>query len=273
MKLISRDICNKSLDFNPDKPWPEHWPSFAWENILISGFDRINQLVLNFSAEDMKFLDLFHSCHPQLNFSELGRIFLEWEREKIKQKHSEKSVFSWKEFFSMYDFQNTDFFIQQLRVFMSTPSSFRDWVNKKAVRISELRILNALKNMDQIHFIFQWIIERDVSHSTGVKALELGGELRLMGFSPDEILKQDISPEEVIRAMEKKRKPLSSSGDDIKQKHLKKIIWPREVTAQWSRRGDKTGLEMKIWCQNQTELEDRIKRIHQMAIFSQLAEK
>ncbi|MYE07740.1 MAG: hypothetical protein F4X95_03195, partial [Oligoflexia bacterium] len=113
MNLTSTSECEKSLDFQPEKSWPNNWPPFAWENKLISGFSCKNQHVLNFSSAEVNFLHLFHTCHPQLNFSELGRIILKWG-------DREKPICSWKEFFSLYGFhQNTESLIQQLKVFIS----------------------------------------------------------------------------------------------------------------------------------------------------------
>lgn len=262
MNLTSYNICKKSLDFRPDTPWPKHWPAFAWEKIIISGFNRKNQSVLNFSSKDVKFLHLFHSCHPRLNLSELSRIILKWQI-------ITKPIFSWKDFFSLYNLQNTDFLIQLLKTFTFTPHSFQEWANKRGIHPAELRILNSLEKLDQALPVFKWIAEQNLSHSLGMKALELGVELLLMGVQVDEILQSNISPEEIVQTMEQKRKPLSASSDQIKKRKLKKIIWPSHVNAQWQRKGDKSGLEIKIWCQNQKELEEKTNIIHRMEIFNQ----
>ena len=263
MNLTSYSICKKSLDFQPDTPWPKNWPAFAWDEIIIAGFSQTHQPVLNFHSEDVKFLHLFHSCHPQLSLSELSRIILNW-------KSIEKPTFSWSDFFSLYNLQNPDFLIKILKVFSSTPAFFQKWANNKGLHPSELRILNSLESLTQANFIFHWIAEKNPSHSIGMRILELGVELLLMNIQADEILQSNLSLEEALQAMEQKRKPLSSSHDQIKNKRLKKIIWPTHVNAQWQRKGDKTGLEIKIWCQNQKELEEKIQRVHQLAIFNQL---
>ncbi len=251
MNLIAYNDCQKSLDFQPDTIWPKYWPAFAWENKLVSGFNNKNQVVLNFTSEDVNFLYLFHHCHPQLSLSEMGRILLRWNKTK-------KPVFSWKEFFSLYKLsQNTDFLIQQLKIFMSTPHSFQNWVNKKKLHPAELRVLNSIKNTKPIHFILEWIAGQNLSHALGMKALELSTELFLMGYQTDKILNPNISPEEAILEMEKKRKPFSFSLDQTKKKHLK-TTWPSHVTARWHRKGDQAGLEIKMWCRNQEDLEKKL---------------
>ena len=263
MNLISYKSCKKSLDFKPDIPWPKNWPAFAWEKTILSGFTHTDKPVLNFTSDDVKFLHLFHTCHPQLNFLEMGRLILKWEH------RLPSACFSWERFFSFYGLnQNTDFLIQQLKVFASLPPAFQKWVNKKAVHLNELRVLHSLKTPNQMNFIFQWVTMHNLSHSSGIKALELGVELLLMGFKPDEILQSNLSPEKAIQKMEQKRKPLSLSEDQSRKNTLKRIIWPSHVTAQWHRKGDKAGVEIKIWCQNQKELEDRIKKILKCAPIS-----
>ena len=263
MNLISLDICKKSLNFQPDTPWPKNWPAFAWETSIVAGFNKTDQPVLNFNSEDVKFLHLFHSCHPQLNLSELSRIILKWES-------IEKPVFSWKDFFSLYKLQNPDFLIQILKLLSSTPPTFQEWANRKNLHPSELRILNSLNDLNETYSLFQWISEKNPSHSLGIKILELGVELSLMNIQVDKILKNQSSVEEAIRVMESQRNPLSSSSDQMKNSKLKKMIWPAHVHTQWQRKGDKTGLEVKIWCQNQKELEEKTKRIQQIKIFKHL---
>lgn len=271
MNLIPYQECQKSLDFQPENPWPKSWPAFAWEKTIIAGFTHTRQSVLNFTASTVQFLHLFHTCHPQLNLSELGRIISQWS------EHEKKLSFSWKDFLILYGLnQDSNFLIKHLKIFISTPSAFQNWTHKKSIHLNELRILNSLENPKQIYFLLEWIGKHDVSHALGLKAMELGIELLLMGCSPDEILSPDIrntSPESVVQVMEQKRKPLTFSQDQIKKETLRTIPWPAHVTTEWRRKGDKTGLEIKIWCQNQKELKEKIEKVNLLSIFEKLKQK
>ena len=266
MDLIPHSTCKKLLDFQPEKPWPKSWPIFAWEKILISGFTYTDKPVLNFKSEDVKFLHLFHSCYPYLNLSEMGRIISQWSNISFL-------YFSWKDFFLFYNLQSTDSLIQQLKVLISTPPPFQNWVNKKSIHPTALRVLSSLKNIKQADSLFQWIAENNLSQSLGIKTLELGVELILMNISFIEILQLNLSPENIIQILEQKRKPISTIQAEIKKRNLKNMIWPNHVTGGWNRKGDKTGLEIKIWCQNQKELKEKTNRINQMNIFNQLNKK
>ena len=265
MNLIPYQECQKTLDFQPEKSWPKSWPAFAWEKTIIAGWTHINTAVLNFLGERVNFLHLFYTCHPRLSLSELGRIITQFSKEE------KKPVFSWKEFFPLYGFpQDPDFLIHLLKIFISTPPIFQNWSNSRSVHLNELRVLNSLKNTQQIHFLLEWIAQSGLSHSLGLRALELAVELLLMGWPADEILSQNVRnlpPEFALQTMEQKRKPLSFAQDQMKKENLKKISWPAQVTAGWQRKGDKTGVEIKIWCQNQKELKEKTEKISLLPIF------
>ena len=263
MELISFNICNKSLDFQPDAPWPKNWPAFAWNQFIVAGFKENNSHVLNFSSEDVKFLHLFHTCHPHLHLSELSRITSMW-------KNIETLSFSWEDFFSTHNLKNTHLLTSILPIFANTPPAFQKWVDQKKIHPSELRVLKSLKDIKPISPLLQWVAKENLSHSSGISVLEQGVELVLMGTPLEEVFKNNLSQEEVLKTIEQKRKPLSYSKEQTKKEKLKEILWPMGVNSQWLRKGDKTGLEIKIWCQNQKELDEKLTKVNQLSIFQKL---
>ena len=108
-----------------------------------------------------------------------------------------------------------------------------------------------------------------------MRALELAGELVLMGFSASEILKPTNTSniEEVVLAMESLRKPVNSKQDSQRQKVLQSMLWPVNTSASWKRRGDAAGVEMKLWFQSQVDLERQLKEIGNIPIFDRLNKK
>ena len=263
MELISFSICNKSLDFQPNASWPKNWPAFAWNQFIVAGFKENNPHVLNFSSENVKFLHLFHTCHPYLHLSELSRITSIW-------KKTEALPLSWEDFFSIYDLKNINLLTSMLPIFANTPPAFQKWVDQKKIHPAELRILKSLKDIKTIFPLLLWIAKENLSHSLGISVLEQGTELILMDIPLEEIFKKNLSQEETVQMIEQKRKPLSYSTEQIKRQKLKEILWPTGVNSQWQRKGDKTGLEIKIWCQNQKELEEKLTKVNQLSIFQQL---
>lgn len=264
MNLMAYKDCTKILDFKPSKNWSHDWPAFSWETLLISHFNQQNKMVLNFTKKDISFLSLFYSCYNKLNLLELENIFVKWNPKKDLN-------FLWKDFFTLYGFgQNTEAFIQELNLFISLPPEFKNWIHKKDVHLKQLRLLKSIKPISKLNFIFNWICQQNLSYSLGIKALELSAELFLMGVLPHKILTLNTSPEEAIQIMEQTRKPISASQEQKNQKNLNQIIGSSHIKAQWQRKGDNTGIEIKLWCKNQEQLEEQIKRIQNKKLFNPL---
>ena len=262
MKLIPLTSCDfRFFDFQPHKTWPKGWPPFSWNQKLITGFSHCDHpyaLEFNNSEKHEKyehFSHLFHTCYPQLNLPEFGRILNKWG---IKQLPG----FSWQNFFALYNYhQDLHFLKNFFTKLLATPNDFQNWVTEKKVHINDLRILNCIPNINDLSFMFQWISEKNVSHFHGVKALELAGELILMEFKEAEILNEKLkdNPQAMIQHIELKRKNKTLSQDQKKQQQLEHTIWPNQTQGQWVRKGDQTGLEIKLWCKNQNEMQKKLK--------------
>ncbi len=267
MELVAKKDCDLSLDFQPEKNWPLCWPAYAYNKQVIAGFSSSHFLVLNFKERNGDFLSLFCSCHPHLNWLEMGRIITQWKA----------PPFSWEQFFLAYGLQgDTDFLEECLKILLITPLSFQKWVVDKKVHLNYLRVLLAvrkagLKKWDILLHVLKWVSNRDVSYSVGIKILELSVELTLIGVSLEEILKkenQDVNS--IIQSMERLRKPLSAAWDQKQKNTLGKLFWPTHVNGTWKRKGDQTGVEIALWCRNQKELNNQLKNIEDMDVFQQL---
>ena len=267
MKLVSPALCDScSFDFQPQKKWPESWPPFAWDYKLITGFTQSGHhhvLELNNKGKNGKcdyFLNLFHSCYPQLSLPELGRILNKWDITQLPG-------FSWPDFLALYHYhQDLPFLKNFFTKLNSTPTSFQKWVTEKKLHLNDLRILNSIPNIDDLSFMFQWITEKNVSHLHGIKTLELAGELLLMGFKEIDILHENLrdNPQAMVQHIERKRKVKALSKDQEQKKKLESTVWPNQVHGQWVRKGDQTGLEIKLWCKNQGELQKKLKTLNDL---------
>lgn len=273
MKLVPPTVCDSGFfDFQPQKKWPENWPPFAWNYKLITGFTQSGyHHALEFNDKEKpgkydSFLKLFHSCYPQLSLPELGRILNKWDVRQL-------SGFSWTDFFALYhyhqDFPFLKIFFTKLT---STPAAFQKWVTEKKLHLNDLRILNSLPNIDDLSFMFEWIAEKNVSHLHGIKSLELGGELLLMGFKETDILNENLmdNPQAMVQHIELKRKMKTLSKDQEQQKKLANTAWPNQVHGQWVRKGDQSGLEIKLWCKNQGELQKKLKTLNNMTVLNKV---
>ena len=265
MKLIKKEYCKTSLNFQTIKTWPVNWPPFSWETTQISGFNSSSIYALNFHSYDVNFLHLFHNCYPKLHLMELAQIATKW-------KNIEPYFFTWSDFFTLYGLhQPPDDLKKQLQKLLSTPLSFQNWLTDKRIHLNELRIFNVFSEINDLDFIFQWLHKNNVSKSNGLTALELAGELRLMGYKEADILPSHIHSVELsIEYMEQKRKKNTLSVDQEKQKYLQQIAWPAHANGRWLRKGDETGLEIKLWCKNQKDMAKKIEQINKVQVFDKL---
>ncbi len=262
MELLHKSVCERSLDFQPQKNWPIGWPAYAWDKKLVAGFTSSCDKALNFKAHECDFLSLFHSCYPELNCLELGRIVTQWKNPPFVL---------WSAFFKLYRLhQDEQVLRDRLQILLATPPLFQKWVVNKRVHLNELSILEAINHVDDLQFMFQWLSQKDVSYTLGVKALEWAGELILMGFSEKDILRKDLTEDAtaMVQSIELLRKPHTLSHDQAHKKAVECLALPAQVRATWNRKGDKSGLEIKLWCQNQKELSQQLKTLNKTPLFN-----
>ena len=112
------------------------------------------------------------------------------------------------------------------------------------------------------HLFFNGLQKKHLS-PTWSNSLELAGELLLMGFKETDILNKNLwdDPQAMVQHIEQKRKGNTLSRDQEQQKKLKNTTWPHQVHGQWVRKGDQSGLEIKLWCKNQRELQKKLETL------------
>ncbi len=266
MELIALKECDKSFDFQALAEWPEFWPPFAYNKIQISGFKSQNPLALNFKPP-VNFLSLFFSCHPRLQLSELADINHRWNT--IPPEWD----FTWGAFFKAYGLHQEVKSIQKLLTSLkSTPLSFQNWVSKKQAHFNDLRILNSFKNTKDLSTLFDWMEKKQVSHAQGVKALRGAGELLLMGkdISPALNHSPERSSEEDLQVLEQMRHPHTSLRDEAQKRKIQEALWPSGTQSEWVRKGDRAGLQIKIWCKTPQEFDKKWNQIHKTVLSNSL---
>ena len=171
--MSKNECCLQTFNFHPLQVWPLYWPVFAWDKKIISGFSSVQTLAVNFEPDEMDFLSLFHSCYPRLNLLELGRII----------HHCPKSFFPRKQFLSFYGFhQDTIFIEKQLRLLLSAPVALQKWVVEKEVHLGELRILASMKSVEDLHFIYEWLLKKKRVSCFGSASVRVSRGVSVNGF-------------------------------------------------------------------------------------------
>jgi hypothetical protein len=134
--------------------------------------------------------------------------------------------------------------------------SFGVWVTEKKVKESDLVFTRALKNpahLDLFQKAADHVVGFTPSFSDGLQALELVTDLILMGH--DEEIFATLSGFESYRShLKKLRYPQASQRDQDLKNKLETLPWPYGSKVKFERRGDRAGIELKLFITNDVDL-------------------
>lgn len=261
MSLILISQCAKDLDFQPRKAWPKALPAMAWNYRLLTGFDRDEGLVFDLNASGDSFIDAFHSCYPELSLPELARFY----EITVQQKNLIETQEDWQRFFELYQLRFQDSLVQGLKKLAQTPFSFQEWVSQKGVGPRDLEILKAV-NVSDLSPLFEKWISFELSKSEGVQALEYATELFLLGKAWSEILPGDWTTKggSLVDHLKKQRYPETSLKDESRSKGVRSLPWPTQIQAQWSRKGDQAGIEIRFRVSSLSDLNKKLRGLEKV---------
>ncbi len=253
--ITQRDIA---LDFQPRKAWPTAFPAFAWCGQLLTGFQRTESVVIDlFELRRGTLVECLVSCYPELGLAELARLTTNlhnvWPETYLEIRD---------DLFRAYGLKRSERLDDTLKALAFLPLKFQEWVDVKKLGARDLSPLLALKSPKEFAPFLQAMVELELSRADGVKVLEMGAELFMMGRSLNEILPTQKNGEQYLRQLEKWRKPNTLGSDEQWKEDVTKWPWPSQVQAQWQRFGDQAGLEIKM---RATSPEDLHKKLQQMS--------
>ncbi len=265
-ELISTTRCDASLSFSPLTLWPQGLPAVSINKVLIAGFGQ--QLALNYQIpienSASAIADLFRSLYSDLSFSELAAL----------QKLS--APFVWLPIdliVQKFGFQYNDSFIKVCQVLQSAPENFQKWCAEKKVGPQDLMpLLSYTDNTNSLNVLFIEIINLQLSKALGVKALELGIELLMMGTETEKLSSQNLfnanqntqqntqqnkdkNPGELwLESLTWLRYPETKARDEERRLQMNQLPWPGHSQARWVRQGDKAGIELKLFVTQPSDL-------------------
>jgi hypothetical protein len=224
-------------------------PAVAVNNVVLAGFQQ--PMVFNHTIDwkDREAIaTLFRSLYSDLSFAELASL---WE------KSESFDWFPFSEIAAKFHFQTSEHFFAVARTLLQTPAGFRRWCAEKKVGPQDLSPLLSAKS--DLKPLFLKILKLGLSKSQGMQALELGVELLLMGFSPTDLklAEEDdgsLSADAWLEELKRKRYPETFSRDEKAEKQMKSLPWPGSSQARWVRQGDKSGIELKIFVSQPSDL-------------------
>jgi hypothetical protein len=101
----------------------------------------------------------------------------------------------------------------------------------------------------------------DLSRSEGVRAMELGAELFMMGRPLNDILPSGDDGAAYLKRLEKWRRPNSLGRDEQWRETVKQWPWPSQVQGKWQRFGDQSGLEVNIRSTSPEDFHRKLERL------------
>lgn len=134
--------------------------------------------------------------------------------------------------------------------------SFKTWSEDKKVKQSDLVFIGALKtpvHLDLFHKVADQVLILGPSFSEGLQILELTTDLILMGHQ-EELFSHMNSFETYKTHLKSLRYPQTTKRDEDLKIKLEALPWPYGSKVKFERRGDRAGVEVKLFISSEVDL-------------------
>jgi hypothetical protein len=253
-QLCPMSQCDKGLDFNPRVAWPEGLPAVAVNQVVLAGFSQSLVFNHNFDISDSEGISrLFRSLYFELSFVEMA---------ELTRKAAKIAWFPLNLVVGKFGWQANESFFKTAELVRKLPSGFLSWGAEKKLSPQDLAPLLAA-SVVECKFLFHDILNLNLSRSLGVKALEMGVDLLLMGQKPEDLSQEKLLPnaaknlspgEAWVQELQKLRYPETFKRDLEAQAHMTALPWPGTSQARWLRQGDRAGIELKLFVSQPSDL-------------------
>lgn len=256
--------CDASLDFEPRTAWPTSLPAVAVNNMVLAGFHQ--DLVFNYhlnSTDAEGISQLFRSLYFELSFAEMARLI---------EKTKSHTWFPTSHVVSKFGWQHGEHFEVIAAALLKTPPGFQNWCAEKKVGPMDLAPLISAQGLDLKH-LWADILTLRLSKSQGVKALELGVELLMMGQTPDDLQSSRLltvmpahlsAGDAFVEALKQLRFPDTLQRDREAAAKWASLPWPGTSQAQWTRQGDRGGIELKLFVSQPSDLKKYLQSLNRV---------
>lgn len=130
------------------------------------------------------------------------------------------------------------------------------WIEAKKIKDSDLVFTSLLKTDIHWNLFFKAllnIIEFRLSYSESLKFLELVVDLILMGHT-ESIFEFSFDQQKWVSHLKALRYPTTTDRDDVLKQKLEKLPWPYGAKTKFERRGDRAGVELKLFITSEADL-------------------
>lgn len=259
MTLTPIAQCDKALDFKPRSPWNPVLPAYAWQDVLLCGFERERgEAVDLWRYGQIRFTAAFTACHPTLGLGELARL-----RQLLVQRLPEWSEDA--DLYAFYGFRWSDRLSETLSWLESADRAFQDWVDEKKLGPRDLAPLLTLPSSPALNEFLEIFRTLPLSKSQATRALENIVDIHLMGRPLKDLLPvTGESAENYLSLLEVTRRPMTAAGDERWRSEVSRWPWPSQVQAEWRRQGDQAGLEIKLRATSPQDFRKKLERLNQI---------
>ncbi|MFN3455145.1 MAG: hypothetical protein ACK41T_09325 [Pseudobdellovibrio sp.] len=135
-------------------------------------------------------------------------------------------------------------------------SQVNAWVEAKKIKSADLSFLTSLKTDLQWQLFFKsqsLISEHRLSYSESLKYLEMINDLILMGHD-EALFEQSHDLNLWINHLKRLRYPATTERDDLLKEKFEKLPWPYGSKTKFERRGDRAGVELKMFITSEADL-------------------
>lgn len=134
--------------------------------------------------------------------------------------------------------------------------SFSSWSELKKVKLSDLIFTGALKT-DLHRAVFNRAADKMAEHnpsfSEGLQFLEQLTDLILMGHN-EELFNEQHRWASWQQQIHRLRFPFTGKRDEELKKKYEQLPWPAGAKVKFERRGDRAGIEVRLFISNQADL-------------------
>jgi hypothetical protein len=257
MKVRSLSECDHQFDFFNRRPLKSGFPVLAWGSHIITPVQEGKDVVsLNPNTTHLE--QLIYDLYPDLSLMELAR--LEENLWKL-----DLNIFN--QILEKYSLSPSENLSQTLDILRKAPEDFQNWAHEKRISVRDLAPLRTGESRD-LHFILEQIVRARATRQQGVQILEIAAELFHSDAPIAEIMSLSEAAEIWLAHLKKMRYPMASAADLEMQNKIRALAWPAHVEAEWLRRGDQTGLQIKFFAQSQTELSKQLEKLKSINVWT-----
>lgn len=258
MELIKFTQCASSLNFDPLEDLKPKLTPTAYLGELLNGFkhDPLRE-VLNYQKADCDFIDLLKSLYENLSYIEILKLYFCLEGNIQLKEHITAETY-----FSAFGFKIDENLKLTNSLVLKLPKTFLIWCSQKKWGPQDFAPLRSFTNGISQLAPYLEKFNNSLSKNDGALAFELLVELIMLDTDLNYLFKLD--PSQWLLNLKKERYPLTSTQTNKNEALLKKIAWPLHSQAKWIRKGDKSGVELKLFFSHPQELEHSLIRLEQL---------